>query len=174
MEPCTRQDPLLLQQPAPQTLFGCEFVLSVWTLRDENTVDTGQEPTELSWFFLFLDRYWQQVSKMVLTWIVSMNFLLRCQVAPSSTIRNPKVWSPIFIDPWSKKLRSPNSSALSTHAWSVWSRHRWFAGWTCLYHMLVKVINLSRNVHVNCSLLELCSRHEVMLQVKVLQVANIR
>ena len=34
--------------------------------------------------------------------------------------------------------------------------------------------NLSQNVHVNCSLLELSSRHVVMLQVKVLQVANIR
>ena len=29
------------------------------------------------------------------------------------TIRNPKVLSPVFADPWSKKMRSPNCSAQS-------------------------------------------------------------
>ena len=37
-----------------------------------------------------------------------------------------------------------------------------------------KVINLSWNIQVSCSLLELCRRPVVVLQVKVLQVANIR
>ena len=40
--------------------------------------------------------------------------------------------------------------------------------------MLVKVINLSRNVQVGCSLLKLCRRHVVMLQMKVLQVVYVR
>ena len=38
---------------------------------------------------------------------------VKCDVAPSKTIRNPKVLSPIFADPWSRKMRSPNSSARS-------------------------------------------------------------
>ena len=62
----------------------------------------------------------------------------------------------------------------STHTWSVWSRFRRNAKWTSLYHMLVKVINLSRNVQVSCSLLEMCRIHVVMLQLEVLQVANIQ
>ena len=40
--------------------------------------------------------------------------------------------------------------------------------------MLVEIISLSWNVQVSCSLLELCKRHVVLLQVKVLQVANSR
>ena len=40
--------------------------------------------------------------------------------------------------------------------------------------MLVKVTNLSRNVQVSCSPLELCRRHVAMLQVQILLVANIR
>ena len=42
-----------------------------------------------------------------------MDMLVKCDVAPSKTIRNPKVLSPIFADPWSRKMRSPNSSARS-------------------------------------------------------------
>ena len=38
-------------------------------------------------------------------------YAVKCDVAPSRIIRNPKVLSPIFVDPWSKKLRYPNSSA---------------------------------------------------------------
>ena len=38
---------------------------------------------------------------------------VKCDVVPSKTIRNPKVLSPIFADPWSRKMRSPNSSARS-------------------------------------------------------------
>ena len=38
-------------------------------------------------------------------------FAVKCDVAPSKTIRNPKVSSPILADPWSKKMRSPNYSA---------------------------------------------------------------
>ena len=41
MESCELQDPLL--QPAPLPLCGCEFFLSAWTVRDENTVNTEQE-----------------------------------------------------------------------------------------------------------------------------------
>ena len=40
--------------------------------------------------------------------------------------------------------------------------------------MLVKVINLPRNVQVNSSLHELCRRHVVVLEVKVLQVVYIQ
>ena len=40
--------------------------------------------------------------------------------------------------------------------------------------MLVKVINLSRNVHVSCPLLELCNRHVVVFQVKIPQTSPIR
>ena len=36
---------------------------------------------------------------------------VKCDVAPTKTIRNPKVLSPIFADPWSKKIRSQNYSA---------------------------------------------------------------
>ena len=42
-----------------------------------------------------------------------MDMLSKCDVAPSKTIINPKVLSPIFVDPWSKKMSSPNSSALN-------------------------------------------------------------
>ena len=36
---------------------------------------------------------------------------VKCDVGPTKTIRNPEVLSPIFADPWSTKMRSPNSSA---------------------------------------------------------------
>ena len=36
-----------------------------------------------------------------------------CCVAPSKTIRNPKVFPLMFVDPWSKKMKSPISSARS-------------------------------------------------------------
>ena len=39
-----------------------------------------------------------------------MDMLFKCDVAPS-TKRNPKIFSPILVDPWSKKIRFPNSSA---------------------------------------------------------------
>ena len=42
-----------------------------------------------------------------------MNIAVKCDVTLSKTVRNPKVLSPIFADPWSRKLRSPNSSARS-------------------------------------------------------------
>ena len=40
--------------------------------------------------------------------------------------------------------------------------------------MLVDVINISRNVQAGCSLLELRGRYVVLLQVRVLQAANIQ
>ena len=48
MEPCSRQDLLLLATTsASLPLCGGYFVLSAKTVRDENTVDTGQETTNL-------------------------------------------------------------------------------------------------------------------------------
>ena len=44
MESCKLQDPLL--QPVPLPLCGYEFVFFLWTVRDENTVHTRQEPTK--------------------------------------------------------------------------------------------------------------------------------
>ena len=38
-------------------------------------------------------------------------YAVKCDVAPSKIIRNPKVLPPVFVDPWSKKIRSPNYSA---------------------------------------------------------------
>ena len=43
--------------------------------------------------------------------LLSHEKAVKCDVAPSNTIRNPKVLSPSFVDPWSRKIRSPNSSA---------------------------------------------------------------
>ena len=40
--------------------------------------------------------------------------------------------------------------------------------------MLVKVINLSKNVQVSCPLLELSGRHVVVFKVKVPQISLIR
>ena len=33
---------------------------------------------------------------------------VKCDVAPPKTIRNPKVLSPIFANPWTRKMRFPN------------------------------------------------------------------
>ena len=75
MESCKLQDPLL--QLAPLPLCGYEFVFSMWTVRDENTADTRQKPTKKLMILWLLDRYCQQVRKMVITRIVSTNFLFR-------------------------------------------------------------------------------------------------
>ena len=48
MGPWSRKDPL---QPASLPLCGCESVLSVQTVRDEDTTDTGQEPAKIHVFF---------------------------------------------------------------------------------------------------------------------------
>ena len=40
--------------------------------------------------------------------------------------------------------------------------------------MLVKIVNLSRNVQVSCPLLELGTRHVEVCQVKVSQISLIR
>ena len=63
--------------------------------------------------------------------------------------------------------------SLSAHTSSVRSRLRRIAEWACLYHMLVEIINQSKNVQVSCPLLELCGRHVVMFQVKVPQISLI-
>ena len=49
----------------------------LWTVRYENTVHTRQEPTETVKILSLLDRYCQQVRKMVITRIVSTNYLFR-------------------------------------------------------------------------------------------------
>ena len=72
-------------------------------------------------------------------------------------------------------MRSPNYFALSPRTRDLSGfRLRRIAGWACLHHVLVKVKNLSKNVHVSCSLLELRGRHVVVFQVKVFQVAYVR
>ena len=43
--------------------------------------------------------------------ILLHGYAVKCDVAPSKIIRNSKVLSPMFVDPWSKKTRSPTSSA---------------------------------------------------------------
>ena len=60
----------------------------------------------------------------------------------SKTVRNPKVLSPIFADPWSRKMRSPNSSARSplTRDLSGLGFNELQNG-ECLHHVLKKVIN---------------------------------
>ena len=71
-------------------------------------------------------------------------------------------------------MRSPHSSAFSplTRVLSGLGFVQ-LQKWTSLYHMLVKVTNLPKNVQVSCSLLELRRRHVVVLQVQILQVASI-
>ena len=44
-----------------------------------------------------------------------IDMLSKSDAAPSKTIINPEALSPIIVDPWSRKVRSPNSSALSAH-----------------------------------------------------------
>ena len=100
-------------------------------------------------------------------------YALKCDVAPSKTIRNPEVWSPVFAETWFKKMRSPRSSA-----------GRPLTGDPCDLglidlqngHLLVliEVVNISRYVQVSRLLLELRGGHVVVLQVKVLQVALVR
>ena len=41
------------------TKCGCEYVLSVWTVRDENTMDTRHESTSTVMILFSEDRYWQ-------------------------------------------------------------------------------------------------------------------
>ena len=103
------------------------------------------------------------------------DMLLKCYVAPSKIIRNPKVLSPIWVDPWSKKIRSPNSSALNPL-----TRDLSGPGFVELqngqgfHHMLVKIMNLPRKIQMSCPLFEMRSGHMVMLQVKVPQVSFIQ
>ena len=40
-------------------------------------------------------------------------YAAKCEVAPSKMFRHPEVWSPFFVDPSSKKMSSPNASALN-------------------------------------------------------------
>ena len=94
-------------------------------------------------------------------------YAVECDVAPSKTKRKQKFFSPILVDPWSKKMRSQISSALNPHT-------RDLTEWALLHHMLVKVMKLSRNVQVSCPLLELSGRHLIVFQVKVPQISLIR
>ena len=88
--------------------------------------------------------------------------------------RNPKVLSPIFADPRSRKMRYPNSSARSplTRDLSglgfieLQNEHGFTTCW--------RSSKCSRNVHVSRPLLELRGRHVVVLQMNVPQVALVR
>ena len=64
---------------------------------------------------------------------------------------------PIFADPWSRKMRPPNSSA-----------------WSLLTRSSGKGHDFSGNVQVSRPLLELRGRHVVVLQMKASQVALVR
>ena len=48
------------------------------------------------------------------------------------------------------------------------------AEWACLHHVLIEVINSSRNILMSGPLLELRGVHMVVFQVKVLQVTLVR
>ena len=83
--------------------------------------------------------------------------------------------SAIFVDPWSKKIRSPNSSArnpltrdLSGLGFVELQNGRVFSPYAG------KGQNSSKNVQVSCPLLERRGGHVVVFQVKVLQVSLIR
>ena len=97
-------------------------------------------------------------------------YAVKCDAAPSKTIRNPKVLSPIFADPWSRKMRSPNSSARSP------LREIFLALvlLSCRMDMSSPHVDrghrISRNVQVSCPLHELRGGHLVVFQVKILQV----
>ena len=95
-------------------------------------------------------------------------YAVKCDVAPSKIIRNPNVLAPIFVDPWSNMIRSPNSSAPSplTRVLSSLGFVELQNG-NVFHNMLVKVINPSRNEQMSCPLLELRSGHVVVFQVKV-------
>ena len=71
-------------------------------------------------------------------------------------------------------MRSPNSSALNplTRDLSGLGFVE-LQNWHVLYHMLVKVINLSRNVQLSWPLLELRGKHVVVFQMKVPQITLI-
>ena len=67
-------------------------------------------------------------------------YAVKCDVAPSKTIRNPKVLSPIFADPWSRKMRLqillPGVRSREIFLVSVYC----IAEWACLHHVLAEVI----------------------------------
>ena len=73
-----------------------------------------------------------------------------------------------------RRVHHPSWCPLKVHTCGPQQKNKKGDTETSLYDMLVKVINLSRNVLVSRSLLELCRRRVVMLQVKVLQVVNIQ
>ena len=108
--------------------------------------------------------------------ILLHGYASKCDVAPSNTIRKTKGFDlQLFAEPLSKKMRSPTSSAFTplTRDLSGLGFVELQDGHV-LHHMLVKVIRLSWNIQMSCSLLKLCRRHVVVLQVKVFQVAHIR
>ena len=106
--------------------------------------------------------------------VLLRGYAVKCDVAPSKTRRHPKVLSPIFVEPWSKKIRSSNSSARNPLTRDLSSLGFVNAEWACLHHMLTEVIKSFQEGPNKLSVFELCGRHVVMLQMKVLQVANVR
>ena len=51
--------------------------------------------------------------------VLLRGYAVKWDVAPSSTIKNPRVLSSIFADPWSRKMRSLKSSARSPLTWDL-------------------------------------------------------
>ena len=83
------------------------------------------------------------------------------------TIRNPKVWSPIFANPWSEKMRSPNYSVPSPLTGDLPGLVLLNCRMGCIHH-------LPSNVQVCCPLLALRGGHVVVLQMKIPQVTLVR
>ena len=102
-------------------------------------------------------------------------YAVKCDVDPSKTIRNPKVLSPTFADPCSRRMRSPNSSRpKSAHARSFRSRFRLNCRMGMSSPRVGRGHRISRNVQVGRPLLELRGRHVVALQVKAPQGALVK
>ena len=71
-------------------------------------------------------------------------------------------------------MRSPNVSARSPLTRDLSGLSFIELQIDIFHHVVVEVINLSRNVQVGCPLLELRGGHVVVLQVKIPQVALVR
>ena len=95
-------------------------------------------------------------------------YAVKRDVAPSNTIKNPKILSSIFADPWSF-FCTKSAHARSFNSWLCC-----ITEWTCFHRVLIEVINSSRNIPMSDSLLELRDGHMTVFQVNVLQVTLVR
>ena len=99
--------------------------------------------------------------------VILHGFAVKCDVAPSLTMRHSKILNPVFVDPWSKKIRSPCSLArnLLTRDLSVLGFVELQIGHV-FHYMLIDVIKLSRNIQVICLFLNSAVKHVVMFHFK--------